>query len=193
MGDLRLFLAAPIPDDLRLKIAGIQDELRPNARQVKWVEPENLHLTLKFLGATDAEQVGGLAACAEAVAARIAPMELVLAGLGAFPNARRPHTVWIGLQAGQEPLAELAEALEEALARECGVPREERRFGGHLTIGRVKSPEPQPRLTTALAEGGDRAIGGYRLDAFDLYQSELRPTGPLYTLLHRFALTATPP
>ena len=192
MGSLRLFFAAPIPDEVRSAAARIQDELRPQGRQVKWVEPENVHLTLKFLGATEAERVDALAACARAVGGQTAPMELVLAGLGAFPNIRRPRAVWIGLQAGQEPLAELARALEDALAAQCGVFREERRFSGHLTIGRVKSPQPQPELAAALAEGQDLAVGRFRLDAFGLYRSELQRAGPVHTLLHRLALGATP-
>ncbi len=188
MARLRLFFAAPIPDDIRTHMALIQDELRPNAQQVKWVEASNIHLTLKFLGAVDEAAVSALCECAQCAAKGAAAIDVLLKGLGAFPNLRRPRAVWIGVQDGAEALAALARSLEDMLGAHCGIEREQRPFRAHLTIGRIRSPRPSAELAEALQAREGLEVGKFSVGAFGLYRSDLRPTGPVYTCLRSFEL-----
>ena len=150
---------------------------------IRWVRVEILHLTLRFLGEsapTALDQVQ-LAAVDRATSWR--PFDLQLRGLGCFPDGQRPRIVWAGAFDDSGTLARLAEDLER-IAREGGFPAEERRFSAHLTIGRVKdriSADGTRRLAELIQRSANESYGIVPVRSIELFQSDLRSTGPIYT------------
>ncbi len=185
---LRLFVAADIPDEARAIIASAIDEFRLDVAGARWVEPRNLHITLKFIGYYEEEGIGRLSKQLHAAAERAAPFEAVLGGCGAFPSPGRVRVIWVGMADGVEGAAALARKLDARLERE-GVKREERPFRGHLTLARLR----QPRDCTALLEDMGARLERLREMAFGvkemaLYRSVHSPRGPIYDVLERIKL-----
>lgn len=185
---LRLFVAVPAPPGVREAAAGVIARLRGEG-DVRWVAPELLHLTLKFLGPTPPERVPQIEAALAKNSNSFSRFVVELERLGAFPNARRARTIWLGLRAPAE-LERLAQAVDEAV-HPLGFPREERAFRPHLTLGRVKSARGLAGLARALEElpaAGLPAAEPWPVEEFHLVRSDLRPAGPVYTVLARFPL-----
>jgi len=176
---------------VRARLAAAVDELRraAAAHGVGWVRPENLHLTLKFLGPVDEPRLVDVRAALAGAAALAAPFELAVAGLGAFPTPARPRVVWAGVDRGGAALAALAGAVEDALAP-LGVPREARAFSAHVTLGRVRQPRGDPALAAALAAAAGRGFGVLRVARLSLMRSDLSPNGARYTEIDGWALGA---
>ncbi|MEE9173397.1 MAG: RNA 2',3'-cyclic phosphodiesterase [Thermoplasmata archaeon] len=173
---MRAFIAV----DIRATRAMVRllDALRGTRARVRIASPENLHITLKFLGETDDGLVPFIRdALAGAVEGEV-PFTLTLHGSGAFPNARNPRVLWIGVEGG-DPLVRIAKRLERAL-QELEFERERRRFTPHLTVGRVKSRKDVGELTELLAAHRDETYGTQRVETLQLKRSELRPTGAVY-------------
>ena len=184
---LRLFIAVEPPPPVRAYAAETIRALQGRG-DVRWVTEDRLHLTLKFLGDTSREQVSLLSEKLAKTANDFSRFVVVLAGPGAFPNSRRPRTVWLGLERGAM-LGRLAEEIDRSVSA-LGFRREERSFQPHLTLGRVRSPRGLGELAQALAarEALPRAELEWPVTEFQLIRSELRPEGPRYTPLGRFAL-----
>jgi 2'-5' RNA ligase len=186
---LRLFIAIPAPPAVRQAADRVIAGLR-GAGDVRWVTPERLHLTLKFLGATPPEKVEGISAALAEKANVFSSFMVYLGGAGAFPNRRRPQTVWMGVEGeGTAALARLAEEIDEAV-HPFGFDREKRAFRAHLTIGRVKSQHGLRELSARLGalESGSAEPVPWPVEEFHLVQSILRPDGPEYTPLRRYSL-----
>lgn len=186
----RLFFAVPLAAGLRERVAQVVARLIPVAGKVKWVEPENLHFTLKFLGEMPVTVVDGLGQVARQVAARHAAFTLHILGVGAFPRPAEARVIWLGSAEGGEALTALAMDLEEALARTGLAPRERRPFKPHLTIGRNNAPGRTPGLAEALGAQAQVDIGPMVVDSFVLMRSQLQRQGPIYTETGRFGLAA---
>ena len=176
-----------LPEDVRARLDAETRRLKPLARDVAWIAPANLHLTLKFLGAVDPTCVDAIVAALARGAAGAAPFDVVLAGLGAFPSPARPRVIWAGTSEGRAPLGALAGALDEALAG-LGFPRETRAFSAHVTLGRMREPARDPGLAAALAAAKDAPLGVVRVCRVSLMRSELSPDGARYTELAGIAL-----
>jgi 2'-5' RNA ligase len=174
---VRCFLAVEIPDAVRAAVARLQDELRRSTMlPVRWVDPSALHVTLKFLGDATERQLEAMGpALAPAMADRIAP-EITLAGVGTFPAAARPRIVWAGLARGGDDLRALAASLD-GLAAPLGFARETRPFRPHVTLGRVRAPQPAPDLRAALAMRRDASLGSWTPTAVVLLESRLGAGG----------------
>lgn len=181
------------------RLGEIQEALRRHVEGVKWVEPENFHLTLKFLGEVPEDRVPAVREALAAVAREHPPAELELQGVGCFPNARRPRVLWVGVHEGREPLVRLARHLDRELAglgfaseARPGVPA--RSVGvGHVTLGRIRKPAPAgPGLEKEILALERSRVGRREVGEFCLVQSQLRRAGPLYTVLERFALSGLP-
>jgi RNA 2',3'-cyclic 3'-phosphodiesterase len=188
--DLRLFVAihaAPAVKDAAEAVIG---RLR-GAGHVGWVTRERLHLTLKFLGSTPPDKVPELRAALAKNANAFSRFVVYSSGVGAFPNLRKPQTVWLGVDDQPGRLGDLAEGVDRAV-QPIGFEREMRPFRAHLTLGRVRSPrglaELAHKLRAAAGEPPQRAA--WPVDEYLLVQSVLRPSGPDYTILDRFPLTA---
>jgi 2'-5' RNA ligase len=201
---LRTFVAVEVSAEVVTRAAEILEDLRKVGGDVKWVEPRNFHLTLKFLGPTSRSDLPQLSAALGEVASRKEPFGLELAGVGAFPSVRRPDVIWLGVVAGQEPLTQLAAETETACAA-LGWAPEDRPYRAHLTLGRSRTRDQNPRGRGAAAHppasSTDRAELTRTLETLRetpachspvervvLMQSELRRGGPIYTVLQSFPL-----
>lgn len=186
----RLFIALDLPDKIKSAMTNIIADLSGasdstttgDKRTVKWVKPENTHLTVKFLGDTPEKKIDSLIeALAEVSASEVFanPYRLCLSQLGAFPNLSRPRVFWVGLSGeGMTALAQLAREIDSALAP-LGFTGEDREFRPHLTLGR---PRPKTDVSVICYR-----VRGYQLQEIDfevnkltLYQSTLTPQGPIY-------------
>jgi 2'-5' RNA ligase len=186
---LRCFVAIDLSPEVRAAVARAQLRIRKAApgADVRWSDPEQFHLTLKFLGAVPEERVPAVSSALEPVAATAAPIALGAAALGAFPSLRRPRVLWAGLTAGVAELAALAASVDGAVAA-LGFPREARPFSAHLTIGRVRSPRGGGALAAAVEGAGAAAFGSWTASELVLYESRLRPAGALHVPVTRHRL-----
>ena len=190
-GRVRCFLAIDAPGDVRRLLVRVQEALRRADADVKWVEEENLHLSLKFLGDVSEDQVAKLKELLGAEAARWPAMKLTYAGVGTFPERGLPRVVWAGATGDLEKLAGLAAAVERS-AEQVGVPREGRVFVAHLTLGRVKSGRNAKRLQESIDNQRQVPLGSGTVGEFVLYQSTLTSQGPVYEVIETFKLGAQP-
>jgi RNA 2',3'-cyclic 3'-phosphodiesterase len=182
----RGFVAILLPDTVRAEAARVAEPLRA-VGGVKWVAAANYHLTLKFLGNVPRAAVGALDKSLREVAEKTRPFRVEMAELGAFPSQARPQTVWIGIDAGREPLEALARATDEACSGH-GFAKEERPFRVHLTLGRAQAPAGREALAARLRAGVAEPIGGFDVDALYLMRSTLLPRGPVYSVEETFPL-----
>jgi 2'-5' RNA ligase len=183
---LRLFVAVLIPEDVRGRLGAAQERLRAAGAEVSWVKPDNIHLTLKFLGDTDPGALPRIQAALRGVGPQGA-FRLTLEGLGAF-GGRAPRVVWAGVTVGMQPLAGLAGAVDGVLGR-VGIAREKRPFAAHATLGRVRSPRNAEALLAGIQAGRAEDFGEVAVQEFALMQSRLHPQGSIYTPLDRYPLT----
>ncbi|MGH7311484.1 MAG: RNA 2',3'-cyclic phosphodiesterase [Candidatus Rokuibacteriota bacterium] len=180
-------MAILLPDDVRASLATGIERLGPRARGVAWVVPENLHLTLKFLGSVEPLRLEQVADALQATAAAAAPFALAVRGLGAFPSPARPRVIWAGIHTGGATMAALASRVDDALGP-LDVPREERPFSAHVTLGRVREPRRDPALAEALAGGAEKDFGHFRVERMTLMRSDLSPRGARYATLAAWSL-----
>lgn len=194
METLRTFIAIVLPEPLLRQLAQVQRQLEKRAppESVRWVNPEGIHLTLKFLGDTPVAKLESIRAALAAVASRSAPCTFTVGGLGCFPNARRPRVLWVGVQPVGGELAALQRAVEAAM-KSLGFPPEDREFTPHLTLGRVRdrvAPADLARLGALISSAEVGTLGEVTARHFALIQSVLKPTGAEYTPLAEFSLGA---
>ncbi|MBW3625556.1 MAG: RNA 2',3'-cyclic phosphodiesterase [Armatimonadetes bacterium] len=183
---LRLFIALPLPDSERAALQRIQEDLRRTNADMKWVKPENFHITLFFLGDVAGDRIDEIESKLLEMCRSHDPFPVVLHGLGAFPHLRRPKTPWAGFAGDLSPLKALAEAVSDGMAA-LGFERD-KPFQPHLTLGRSRSDRGAKVLAEALQRRKDEPIGTFMVDTVTLYRSELQPQGPSYTALARMAL-----
>jgi RNA 2',3'-cyclic 3'-phosphodiesterase len=193
---MRIFVGIDLDDEIRTKIARFLDGVRGFAPDARWVRPESLHITLKFIGEQKPEQGAAITERLHLVKGKRA--EIRFAGYGFFPTANAPRVFWIGIQAGPE-LVELASGIDSALA-ELQIPHEERPFSPHLTLARGGgSGSPKWRKgdgpNSVFAELQKRLVAMSELDfgtmtarEFFLYQSQVSPGGSKYSKLQGFPL-----
>jgi 2'-5' RNA ligase len=192
---MRLFVAIDIDEAIRARISRFLEGVREFAPEVRWVRPESMHLTLKFLGETDEATAEGVHRALAGL--RNASPQVAFRGTGFFPTPRSARVFWIGVEA-DEPLAELAGKVEQAMEA-LGYEREKRAFSPHLTLARLGSgrpgrgPEDKPnprfrRLQEKLAAMAPPDFGTMTPREFHLYQSKLSPKGSEYTKLASFKL-----
>jgi 2'-5' RNA ligase len=183
MSDLiRSFIAVTVPAHSAEKLRAAQDRLRAANGSVKWVKPDGLHITLKFLGGVENDRLRAVWGSVTAALDGERQFIMRFRGVGAFPSAGRARVVWAGVAEGAHEMAELASRVERACAGH-GFPREDRPFRAHITLGRVRQPRPNEGLAAAMAELADTALGEARVDRVVLMKSELRPEGAVYDVL----------
>lgn len=181
METIRSFIAIEIPARIQAEIGELQNRLKRSGGDVKWVEPRNIHLTLRFLGHVPPEKIEEMKKALPESLAGTNPYDLKLSGLGAFPNQRRPRVVWIGLEKGTEESRQIQERVESCVER-LGFAREERAFTPHITIGRVRSQKNLDRLAMVLSQEVFSAEN-FPVSQIVLMRSDLKPTGPMYSHL----------
>lgn len=182
---IRLFVAIDLPEEVKDVLTETAVALAQNIpnRAVRWVGREQMHLTLRFLGDTAVSQLPRLQDELAQLAAKYQVFQLRLKGTGAFPNQKRPRVVWTGLAGDLAPLQKMQAELEDRVVM-MGWEREKRPFNPHLTLGRVKDAGPVQRLNwdVKLAEVK------FGVTAVHLVQSELRPSGAVYTVMQKALL-----
>lgn len=184
---MRAFVAIELPRETRVALGALQNRLRAEPARASWVAPDNIHLTLRFLGEITSEAEEGIAAELRARYAAMAPLTLAPRGLGYFPNARRPSVLWVGVDVLAGNLEQVQEAAETA-ARHAGLPPESKPFRAHLTLARFRDPREAAQLRGAVEAAQAFAADAFEAAHVSLFRSELLPRGAKYTRLHEFAL-----
>ena len=187
---IRSFIAIDLHDATRQGLAAVQEQLRQSRAGVRWVKPSSIHLTLKFLGNIQAVQMEDIALAVAQEIRDHPPITLGAAGLGAFPSRRKPRVIWIGMEGEVQRLTRIQARVENAL-EPLGFVREKRPFRPHLTIGRVKDRRRLQSLIDVMAELKIPEFDSFDVTEIILYKSDLRPTGAIYTKLHRMSLAAS--
>ena len=186
---MRTFIAIEIPSEVKSALAALQDELRRAGADVSWTRPENIHLTLRFLGEVDERRIGEVEKVCVSSAAEFQPFTLSLNETGVFPNARQPRVLWAGLAGEIEKAVEMQRRLDEGLAM-IGFEREEKGFRPHLTLGRLKSNK-KAREMLALVGAHQVPALSFAVTEIVLMKSELHPAGARYTPLAKASLRGT--
>jgi len=181
----RTFICLELPETIRVQAEELQRRLASLGDKIRWANPRNLHLTLRFLGEISRSQVETVCLAVRCAAARVDAFPIRLSGTGCFPSPRRPRAFWIGV-ADASPLVHLFEAIEDELAS-AGFPREARRFSPHLTLGRVRNDRSNSRLGEAMVRAEFDAAPFLVTDV-TVMKSELRKSGSVYTALVRAPL-----
>jgi 2'-5' RNA ligase len=192
MEGIRSFIAVEIPQSLRAKLEEVQRELKRADADVRWVRPESIHLTLKFLGSVSGGELEKLGGSIAPIISSWAPFEVRLHGLGCFPSSRSPRIVWVGIEQGSAEALSLQKAVENRAA-EVGFPPETRPFKPHLTLGRIRSSKGKASLAQAVENLRDVEIGSYPVNEVYLFKSELKPSGAVYTKLQTFPMGKSGP
>ena len=189
---LRTFIAIELDEPPRIALRSVQEKLKRQTPpgSVKWVGPDGIHLTLKFLGDTPRSRVAEIETALQAACDGLESFEFSVEGRGCFPNFRRPRVIWVAVREKSGTLTRLQTAVERNVAP-LGWPTEERAFSPHLTLGRV-AKGADDRTAAAVGQAVERSvveqIGLQRVTAVSLVQSDLRPTGAVYAQLLQIAL-----
>jgi 2'-5' RNA ligase len=190
---LRTFIAIELDEPLRIALRSVQDKLKRQVPpgSVKWVAPDGIHLTLKFLGDTPAGRIPDIETALQESCARFKPFAFTVEGRGCFPNFRRPRVVWVAVRERGRVVTRLQQAVERTVAP-LGWPTEERAFSPHLTLGRV-AKTADSRTASAVGQAVENSsveeIGLQEVSSLSLIQSDLRPTGAVYSRLLHVPLT----
>lgn len=182
MDILRAFIAIEMPLLVAEAVRKIQAELKHDGLYLRWVRPENVHLTLRFLGDISISNVPAIQEAMKRSALHREPFFLRISGLGVFPGLKHPKVMWLGLKGQTDQLEALYRNLSTCLA-EQGIPLEQRPFKGHLTIGRVKGALDSEALKAALLRRASFQTDDFPAESIRLFKSDLRPQGAVYTPL----------
>jgi 2'-5' RNA ligase len=184
---MRTFIAIELSDKIKGSLAQIQSHLKYSAADIKWVEPSNIHLTLKFLGEIDEKTCEKVKSILDEIAKSTQPFEISLKDIGVFPNIEFPRVLWVGLNKGGKESIEIADKINLELVNQIGFNMETRDFAAHLTIGRVRSGKNKTALKEKIEsfqDSEDSVQSSEKISSVFLFQSTLTPTGPVYTKLH---------
>lgn len=189
MSDLtiRAFIAIEIPDEVRVALDHVLSRLRRTGAHVSWVRPENIHLTLVFLGDVPSDRIPDIQYELDRVATSASAFEMMVEGVGSFGSPKAPRVIWAGVTESSGSLIALQRDLAAAL-RALGIPVESRPFHAHLTLGRMRSRRGAAALTSALSSASVTVHGLVRVDRVSLFESRLHPEGARYTILHSATL-----
>jgi 2'-5' RNA ligase len=184
----RTFIAVTVSPEVRQRALALMEVLRTAAGDVKWVESQNLHWTLQFLGDVDDRDLPEVCSAVAAATGEMEAFEVQTHGAGAFPSPDRPRTLWIGAGEGARPMSVLHAGIERRLKKR-GYRGEERRFVPHITIGRARGKGRPHSLTSELTALADYDAGTMLVDEVTVYASVLGHEGPEYRVLSRAPLT----
>ncbi len=187
MEGIRSFIAIEIPQPFQVAIGDLQNTLRRTEAEVKWVRPEGIHLTLKFLGSIREEDLERISQAISPLVREWEPFELRIRGLGCFPSSRNPRVIWIGIDQGGKEVSALERVVEDTMALLNFAP-ESRTFTPHLTLGRVRSSKERSSLIRAMESRKDSEVGTFRAKEVHLFRSELRPSGAVHTKLRTYPM-----
>jgi len=185
---MRTFIAAELGPEIIARLANLLAELKLSGGSVRWVRPESIHLTFKFLGEIKTEEIRSIHEALERAVLSCEACTVKAARLGGFPDLSKPRVLWVGLD-NQEGLEKIHKPVERELAR-IGYPPEKRAFRPHLTLGRVKSLRGWETLRAQIEENRDFSAGKILIDHLVFIESRLRPSGAEYFKLKTYAFKA---
>jgi len=182
---IRTFICIELSDSVKDELALVINEIK-HIRTVKWVKPQNIHLTLKFLGDVDTELISTIKDAVDKAAQHFDKFDINLAQFGAFPHFKRPRVYWVGLKDSSKKLGQLHAAIEKEM-EQIGFSREQRRFSPHLTLGRVKSDQHSRELG-AFFQQQQSLSTTLTVNEVVVMKSELTPAGSIYTPMNKIKL-----
>ena len=186
MDVVRSFVAIELPAGIRTELTSLEEKLKARRHPfVKWVDPESMHLTLKFLGNVAVDSVPQIVGAMSRVAGMHSPFKLQVADTGAFPNWQRPQVVWVGMGGELDRLNSLQKELESVLSP-LGFPPESRPFSAHLTLGRLRdrvTPDDRRRFAGFAQTVEFKTSLSFEVNAIRLMKSQLTSAGPIYSEL----------
>ena len=185
MSQIRAFLAIDLNDDLKPKINKLINEFKQTNAKIKFVELENLHLTLKFFGDINIDVIQKLKTIITNVISEFEGFEIKIKSCGAFPNKNNIRVMWVGIE-DDAILKELHDRLDEEFIRLCF--DKDKKFSTHLTIGRMKSPKNKQEVKEVLEKFNDFEVGAMEVSKISLKKSTLTPSGPIYEDIEIFEL-----
>jgi RNA 2',3'-cyclic 3'-phosphodiesterase len=186
MESIRTFIALELPAELKAGLARMQKTFMQSTAGVKWVRPESIHLTLKFLGDTRMDKVPKVCAALESLTQGVAPFMIDVAGMGAFPNSRNPKVLWAGVQV-EDRLKAFHDNLETSLAG-IGFAAEDRPFAPHLTLGRLRDGLARKDIAGLIEQHEAERFGRFDAGHIIFFKSELKPSGPVYDEIKNITL-----
>ena len=181
MEKIRAFIAVDVEGEkLKHELVEFQQRLLSEGADAKLVVPENLHLTLRFLGEIEEDVIQRIAEGMKALS--LEPFEIQFKGVGAFPSITRMNVVWVAIEKGGRELKEIAETLEPCII-DNGIPPDRKGFSPHLTVARIRSGRNKQQVSDLLGELGERDFGSMETESIRLKKSVLTPDGPIYSTL----------
>ena len=190
---MRAFIAIDLPIEIKKALLKTQQKLKTESLKASWVKPENLHLTLKFLGEISFEQLNEIKQIIRDITKSTSGFKIKLESLGAFPNLHAAQIIWIVTKQPPLELKQIAQQLETRIS-ETGIPQEQRAFSAHITIARIKNQLNSSDLKKTLDKvGSDVEKANWEFDCKEitLFESTLSSEGPTYTALDQFNLKIT--
>ena len=186
---LRLFIAIELPSNIIDGLRNVQEELKDKSNKPSWAKPENIHLTLKFLGDTETGKIESMVNILEGIAGKSFGFEISVKGVGTFPAAGNPRVIWVGIEENKDML-QLYNNIEEGLAT-LGFEKERRDFKPHLTLGRIKFLNDRAGLKRGLEKVAGLNLARFAVAGFALFKSTLTPEGAIHTRLKEYTLQTT--
>lgn len=189
---VRAFVAVELSEEVRENAGRIADQLQQAGQGVKWVAPENMHLTLKFLGNVPEELLPRVSDALTDSTRNFGPIELTVGGVGSFPPKGKPRVIWLGVSGQTKRLTQVAGLIDTALET-VGFTPENRPYSAHLTLGRIKGGRKKKgggdtNWRLILPDYAGVEVGDLTVSEVVLFKSDLTPEGPIYTALERFGL-----
>ena len=178
---IRTFIAIELSEHIKKELSDIEKELKETKAVAKWVKPDDIHLTLKFLGNVEEEKIELIKKSIQESVKGVTPFIIDLKDIGAFPSPSRPRVIWVGVQSGKERIKNLAESIEGNLEK-IGFKKEDRQFSAHITLGRIKSLVNIDKLKDLIKEKKYHS-SSFEVSKIAIMRSDLTPEGPIYTKL----------
>lgn len=184
---MRLFIAIELSKEIKNQLTAIQERLKAASADVKWVLPDNIHLTLKFIGKTESSKIASITKILNKVSRKFKAFKIGISGLGAFPSLNSPRVIWAGADKA-EIISDIAKILEEELEK-LGLAKEKRGFECHLTLGRLRSLRNLDALRETVKKNIEFKAGTFAVTNISLIESKLTPQGPIYSVIYTASLS----
>jgi 2'-5' RNA ligase len=178
---LRCFVAIELPEEVKSTLSEMQEELKKLGADIRWIKPDNIHLTLKFLGHIKEESIEKITDTMKTVSGGHRSFNIFIRGIGIFPNITSPRVLWVGID-NNNPLMSLQKDIENSLSL-IGLDKEKKPFTAHLTLGRFRSRKGKEILLDAVQKRKNDGFGELMVSKISLMKSDLHPSGARYTKL----------
>lgn len=185
---LRAFIAIPVEkQEIVSNLQAAQKKLKKSGASIKYVERENFHILLKFLGQVSKKEISAIHSCLEEAINPYNSFNIEIKGIGCFPSLNYIRVIWAGVSEGKRQVGSLAGSIEDSLAK-ISIPKEEREYLPHLTLGRMRSGKNKNEVKKIVKRKRNEKFGQMRVKEIKLFRSKLTRKGPIYSTLKRYEL-----